>query len=235
MAFQKYQVAICLSLAYFIVSDVLMAQNYSAEFNDSSYSILQESNGVTNSLAQLSVNKTSGRAELLLEGNFPTISLLNLQIGHKGGNELGIDGDLVPFESVTFDLGNNVSDEHWDQVVAETFVTYVPNNFVSDNTKSIESTLPNLMRLTPVEYTSHKKVRAQGFSIKELKKYAPSVLVEEDHDFDPILKVLKSKRTETGINYDAFIPLLIKAIQEQEETIRTLSIEINRIKKMINQ
>lgn len=216
------------------LSDVVIGQSYSAELSDSSYSIVQENGNIKNTLAQISANKINGAGQISLSGNFPTISLLNLQIGHKGGNELGLDGDLVPFESVTFDVGNNVSDEHWDQVVAETFVTYIPNNFAASNKKSLASTLPNLLMLNPIQYTSHKNGHAHGFSIKELKKYAPSVLVSEDYDFDPVVKKYKSSQTEVGINYNAFIPLLVKAIQEQESTIRQLKSDIQTINKLIN-
>lgn len=215
-----------------LLNSFAIAQTYSLEMVDSTFKVLS-SNGVSSEIiSEMKVNKTNGSGEIFLAGNFPEIALNNLQIGYLGGNELGLDGDIVPFSSVTFDLGNSVSDEHWDQVVANTFVTYTPPENQIANIKFFTNALKKILNLKPQQYQfksgGHHSL---GFSIQELEKHLPEVLIKEDYDYNPKDKKLKSTITETGINYNAFIPILIQAIKEQQQQIDLLRQQLDQSDK----
>ncbi len=201
----------------------IIAQQYSAELTDSSYLLLEHNGAISVVKTELLVNKTTSSGEIILSGNFPEISFRNLQIGYKGGNELGLDGDIVPFSSTTFDLGNNVSGEHWDQVVAQNFITYVPPAARMSKAKSINNVLSQLMSLDPISFERKGENQFLGFRVEELIKHVPEVIMTKDLDYDADLKMNISKETQIGIDYNAFIPLLIKALQEQQDQIFQLS------------
>src|SRR5690606_30175316 len=55
---------------------------------------------------------------------YAPLSLDNLVIANLGGNNLCLDGDIVPFTTSTFDIANSLINQHWHEVVANTFVTY---------------------------------------------------------------------------------------------------------------
>ena len=58
----------------------------------------------------------------------------------------------------------------------------------------------------------------------------PEVIVSEDIDIagNGIKNVIKP--SEEGINYDAFIPILVRAIQEQDLKIKELEAELRKLK-----
>ena len=200
----------------------LSAQNYSLDMIDSSLNVIED-NGVTQeTVVMIGYNKQRDRGEILLRGSNPELSLNNLQIGHLGGNELGLDGDIVPYSSVSFDLGNNVSDEHWDQVVANTFVTYVPPPSAIIKSGSLSPVIGLINQLKPYRYKSVHETIQYGLPMEELEILFPEVVVSKDVDYDRNNKSFVIKRTSKGINYDAFIPILVQAIQEQQEEIEAL-------------
>jgi len=212
----------------------LYGQQYGLAMIDTSLAIIDESSILKEVKSQIFVDKSTESGEILLQGNFAKISINNLQIGDLGGNELGIDGDIVPYQSTTFDLGNNVVGEHWDQVVANTFVTYSPpGNIRSSTHKSLDSTLPALLQLTPFKSIEKNKGQSLQFDIKELMTYTPEVVILSDIDHNYSNNKIISKKVNPGINYDAFIPLLIKAMQEQNKQIVTLRDEVEILREKL--
>ena len=163
------------SIILIIISLHLSGQNesYSIDFSESSISVIETDGPATNILAQIQADQANVSGEMTLTGNFAKISLNNLQIAHLGGNELGLDGDIVPYSSVTFDLGNAVADEHWDRVVATTFVTYSGSALKSAKFKSLGNYLDRLALLEPVVFEkSNHGNPVLGFQIPLLKKSA---------------------------------------------------------------
>ena len=214
-----------------ILTNYSTAQEYGVELIDSSFSVIESNNNNTTTLAQLSVDKANRSGEILLAGNFAKLSLNNLQIADLGGNELGLDGDIVPYSSTTFDLGNNVFDEHWDQVVANTFVTYSSPLQRTLKSEKLENSLYKIIQLNPVKYSNNKRQQSTGFNIDELNKIIPEVLVTKDNDYNSSTGEWETTTTQTGINYDAFIPLLVDAISEQQKEIELLK---NQVSKLMN-
>ncbi len=209
---------------------------YSTELSDTSIVVIEEDplTGVSSILANIGANPAIGRGEITLSGTRPRISLNTLQIENKGSAKMGIDGDIIPFSSVTYDLGNNLSTEHWDDVVALQFITYVPPPPApTTRVKRIDSSLKSLLSLHPIRYKSISGKEHITFSMKELKRAVPEVVVNEDWDYDQHQDKLVRHKTRDAINYDAFIPLLISALQEQQVQIENLQSTIDELKQKI--
>lgn len=223
----------CMLLLFFILFGNLYGQTYSLDMVDSSFTVIEDNGGITEVVSKIGFDKSRNSGEVILGGNFPQIELNNLQIGYLGGNELGLDGDIVPYSSVTFDLGNNVSDEHWDQVVANTFVTYAPPFKAAGQLKFTNDILPNLMNVSIYTFNYKSGLSGNTFSTSELKKNLPQVLVDRDIDFNYKSNSYVANETEVGINYDAFIPILLKALQEQQLMIQKLSEKISTIENRL--
>jgi hypothetical protein len=92
------------------------------------------------------------------------------------------------------------------------------------NIAPLEHSLEAVMQLNPVSYDKKKSMDSSDYSIKEngfiaqeLKNVFPT-LVKEGTDKDMLLSV----------NYTALIPVLTKAIQEQQN-------EINELKELVKQ
>lgn len=220
-------------LTTLLIFGSLIADEISAQagimLTDSSFLIQDEGAVLPATVSEIWLNETTSSGELVLRGNSARLSLNNLQIGSLGGNEMGIDGDIVPYASTTFDLGNNVVGEHWDQVVANTFVTYMPpTNLVSTNRKSLGTVMPSLLELSPASFTYKNKTSQVHFLVDDLMAHLPEVLVYEDIDMDSDRQV-KKVDDSPGINYDAFIPVLVKAIQEQQAMINSLKNELETL------
>ena len=87
------------------------------------------------------------------------------------------------------------------------------------------------MQLNPVSYTKRlsllpnsESVKENGFIAQELQKVMPN-LVAEGNTADKLLSV----------NYTALIPVLTKAVQEQQQVIVNQQKQIDELKALVNQ
>ncbi|MCB0389010.1 MAG: tail fiber domain-containing protein, partial [Winogradskyella sp.] len=126
-----------------------------------------------------------------------------------------------------FDIGNSLINQHWDEVVANTFVTYSDRR-----TKTHISELPygleDLMKLQPVSYSYNETISPNdrtrlGLIAQDVEKIIPEVVITEDVDIDP---KTGEKTVVPGdylaMSYIELIPVLIKAVQEQQNEIVAL-------------
>ena len=88
------------------------------------------------------------------------------------------------------------------------------------------------MQLRPVTYKSD----GQRFGLlpDEVEKIIPEVVVSQDIDIDPLTGEMVITETEKGMIYDQFIPVLIKAVQEQQEIIEKQQVAIEEIRKLLS-
>ena len=107
-------------------------------------------------------------------------------------------------------------------------------NMVSDirlktEIKPLEKSLSQLLLLNPVNYlrktsltSTDYYIKENGFIAQELQKIFPDLVIEE-----------KDKDKLLSINYIALIPVLTKAIQEQQSQIEDQQKQIDELKKMM--
>ncbi|MEZ4771828.1 MAG: tail fiber domain-containing protein [Bacteroidia bacterium] len=168
-----------------------------------------------------------------------TMSINGLEIANLGSANLGLDGDLVPYggSALAYDIGNNTSTEHWDDVVASEFITFSDER-LKNSISELKVGLREILALRPVQYRYNRNIDVDnrlrfGLLAQEVETVIPNVVINEDVDVDPETGDIIRKQAEyKAMNYVDLVPVLIQAIQDQQEYIRTLE---KRIEKLENE
>ncbi len=139
------------------------------------------------------------------------------------------DGSILPYINSTspgvgYKLGN--SSQKWDEVWATNGIIQTSDLRFKKNISNLNSTIDIVKKLRPVNY-NWKDINDDnlhyGFIAQELKLIFPnSVVYGEETD-----------STSLGVNYSEIIPILTKAIQEQQEIIENQNREIEIIKNKL--
>lgn len=167
-----------------------------------------------------------------------TMSINGLELANLGSSNLGLDGDIVPYAGSIqgYDLGNNISTQHWDDVVAVDFITYSDARLKTGIT-NIKAGLSEILSLHPVAYQYIREVTPDdrlrfGLIAQEAESVLPNVVINEDVDVDPETgTVVKTPSEFKAINYMDLVPVLIHAIQEQQAYIKSLENRIEKLEK----
>ena len=166
-----------------------------------------------------------------------SVRIGNLGIEDMGNVNLGLDGDVIPRAGDIggFDLGNNVADEHWDQVVANSYVTFSDSR-VKNSVESLNAGLKELMQLRPVKFKYNHNIDKDdqlryGLIAQEVEAVMPILVINEDMDLDPKTgKMVRTPGEFKTLNYMDLIPVLVKAIQEQQERIQELESALENLR-----
>lgn len=162
-----------------------------------------------------------------------TLTIDNLQIADLGSFNLGLDGDIIPYggNALGFDLGNNTATQHWDDVVADDFINFSDRR-LKNSIKDIPYGLETVLNLNPVTYRYNKDFSIDdrfrlGLIAQEVEALIPEVVFNEDIDANPETgEKLIIKSDYKSMSYVELVPVLIKAIQEQQVEIETLKLEL---------
>lgn len=106
---------------------------------------------------------------------------------------------------------------------------------LKENVESMDAVLPRVMQVQAKKY-KFKKQKSQkkrhGFIAQELEQIFPDLVSEAEHITYDKQGIIELDRTIIkGINYTDMIPILLKAIQEQQEMILSMQEEIEKLKK----
>ena len=145
-------------------------------------------------------------------------------------SEITNAGSLI-VDSLVFD-GTNIghSDDNDLITLANGSFTVAGDIYVSSDARlksniiALEPTLTNLMQIEAKRYTikADKEQKEKiGLIAQEVQKVFPE-LVDED------------KNGMLALNYQGLIPILIKALKEQNEIHKDLENQISKIEKLIN-
>jgi hypothetical protein len=162
-----------------------------------------------------------------------TIKLDGLEITNLGSNNLGLDGDLVPFSNVAFDVGNNLATQHWDQFWGTSFNVFSDRRLKHDITE-LNGGLEKVMALKPVAYVYNSDIDPSGkpqvgFIAQDVLPIIPEAVTSSDTDIVDGVPVT-TQNEYLGMEYTKIIPVLTKAIQEQQAIIEEMRAEINALK-----
>ena len=165
------------------------------------------------------------------------ISVDGLGIESVGLNNMALDGDIIPRmgDAGGYDLGNNVADEHWDDVVANTFSTFSDAR-VKNSVETLNAGLNEIMELRPVKFKYNHNIDNDdklrfGLIAQEVEAVLPSIVSNEDVDTDPKTgEIVRTTGEFKTLNYMDLIPVLVKAIQEQQERIEELESTIENLR-----
>ncbi|WP_456442168.1 tail fiber domain-containing protein [Psychroserpens sp.] len=148
-----------------------------------------------------------------------------------GNLMIGPYGSWTPYSDNTFDLGTSTF--RWDDVYATSGVVNTSDIRLKKNIKDLRYGLSEVMKLEPISYQwknsrnpSEVKI---GFSAQQLLTILPEVV--KTHDFvypnEKEPGVLQ-KNENLGVYYSDIIPVLVKAIQEQNQEIKILKTELEK-------
>lgn len=168
-----------------------------------------------------------------------TLSINGLEIANLGSANLGLDGDIVPYggSGLAYDIGNNTTTEHWDDVVASEFITYSDAR-VKNSIAGLQVGLSEILALRPVQYKYNHNIDVDdklrfGLLAQEVENILPNIVINEDVDVNPETGEVVRKPTEyKAMNYIELIPVLVKAVQDQQEYIQHLE---KRLEKLENE
>lgn len=116
--------------------------------------------------------------------------------------------------------------------------TYQPSDGrLKKDVKTEESVMQKIMQLRPVSYNYKSdqmkfiqlpQTRQHGFLAEELQEVFPDAVMQVKH---PVIENNKMEKTEefAAINYQALIPVLFKAIQEQQVMIEDLQKQLKEL------
>lgn len=124
-------------------------------------------------------------------------------------------------------------------------VTAVSDRKFKNNITPIESSLGKIMELTPVSYTFKSKSqfpsftfpagKQLGFVAQDLEKVFPEIVHESVNpaQYDDKGNKIADKVEFKGVDYTSLIPVLTRAIQEQQAQIEEQQKQIDELKKAI--
>ena len=151
-----------------------------------------------------------------------------------------IDGDVRPFAaSLQYDIGNNTSTEYWDDVNGDDFINHSDAR-LKKNITTLSPVLNSVLQLRPVNYEYKEEYNKDGrfrtgFVAQEVQALFPSVIVDEDVDVDEQTgELIRIQSDYLGMNYIEMIPILTKAIQEQQQLITDLQQQVSDLQSQLN-
>jgi len=143
------------------------------------------------------------------------------QLEDIGAFQLGINSDLIPTDDNSHDLGT--SSLSWRSIYSVNGVIEPTDSRLQTNIQNIVSGLKDVMRLRPVSYQWRSGIDQDtklGLVAQEVLTVTPQVVYKHKYEMSEEDNSIRKVESETlGINYSALVPVLIKAIQEQQAII----------------
>ena len=158
-----------------------------------------------------------------------------IQLESRTDNSLALlDGDFIPGNSYgIYDLGNNEDDEHWDEVVAHSFISYIDSHLPIVKRKS-----PNSLNLTSKveiydKVDTKSQVETLSLDPRQLLKFYPQAVHTHDSERNKNGEIIETKVASPGLKYMELIPLMVSGMQEQQELIDQQSQLISSLQSRI--
>jgi hypothetical protein len=147
-----------------------------------------------------------------------------------GSNTMGINVNFVPTTADYWDLGNVTYP--WDQLWTGIGLTKPADRRDKENIRELTLGLNEVLNLKPVSFQDRNNNRDEnelGFIAQDVQEVLSEVVVDKDYrkNEDGFTEEIQLERL--GINYTSLIPVLVKAIQEQQEVIEELRSRIEQL------
>lgn len=131
----------------------------------------------------------------------------------------GVASNILPAATNTYNLGS--ATYRWSTIYSNNALN-TSDARLKKNISKLNYGLYEVMNMRPVSYywkDNSEKARKIGFLAQELRNVIPEVVVGDE------------TKENLAVNYIELIPVLVKAIQEQQQQIETLSKEVNHLKR----
>ena len=139
---------------------------------------------------------------------------------------------LEPYNNNGFGLGRSAY--RWRDVWATNGTIQTSDARLKKNILDLKYGLNSLMKLHPVTYNWKDGVDDRtriGFLAQDVLAVIPEVVYQGDNSNNSKPEAKAGNGDAYGMNYSELIPVLVKAMQEQQKEIEALKQEIKRIKK----
>lgn len=162
--------------------------------------------------------------------NFKGNSQENLMIFNYGGPGAFVFGDhVMPWSNTTYNLGASYA--RWNNIFSGNTVNVSSDRRLKSNIKDLNYGLKEVMALKPKTYLKHKDFNREGRGVEEIGFIAQEVetLLPE------LVSIPQSNKDSYGLHYSMLVPVLTKAIQEQQQQLENQAEEIQLLKQAIKQ
>ncbi|WP_422105328.1 tail fiber domain-containing protein [Winogradskyella sp.] len=161
-----------------------------------------------------------------------------LQIGTEtiedtGSNQLSVNASLIPDNDNSFRLGN--PSNRWTQVWATDGTINTSDRREKKNIKALHYGLHEVLQMQPVSFNWKSNSNPDtklGLIAQDLQAIIPEVVKSHSWETDEATGSLIKKELERlGVYYSDLVPVLINAIQEQQELIENLKATVHQQNK----
>jgi hypothetical protein len=119
--------------------------------------------------------------------------------------------------------------------IAYAWTTYSDSR-LKENQTSLKYGLKEIMKLIPKQYIHHTSIDKTKWSFEDAPKTIGLVAQDVYNVIPEAVNVPKNEASDLwGLDYDKFIPVLVKAIQEQQQIIEKQQAEIDHLKSLENE
>ena len=189
--------------------------------------------------------------------------MVDMDIGASTGTAIGIgsieylldasslttiNNNFAPSTDNIRDLGSSAL--RWDDVYATNGVIQTSDRTEKESIQSLSYGLNDLLKLNPVSFkwnkthigitpiSSAEKEVKLGFIAQEVMEVLPEIV--QTHNWMPISEDRPGEfalepMPLLGMSYHEFTPVIVKAIQEQQEMIESLKTELKEVKALLEQ
>jgi len=126
----------------------------------------------------------------------------------------GVSSDILPSASATYNLGSG--SKRWNNIYSSNLLN-VSDARLKKNIANTSYGLSAILKMHPVQYNWREgddRDTKIGFLAQELRQVIPEVVVGDE------------KKETLAVNYTELIPVLVRAIQQQQEQIEVLKKKI---------
>ncbi|GIV34807.1 MAG: hypothetical protein KatS3mg031_2342 [Chitinophagales bacterium] len=130
---------------------------------------------------------------------------------------------VIPITDNTYDLGS--SSNRWDDVWATNGTIQTSDMRMKANIEELPYGLEQVLALKPISFTwkdNPERGRKVGLGAQQVKEVIKEVVVEGS-----------DKDHRLGINYGELVPVLVKAIQEQQAIINEQKLKTEQLERLI--
>lgn len=143
------------------------------------------------------------------------------------------DNGIAPATNNVGGLGT--STRRWTAVYATNGTIQTSDTTLKDNIEPLTYGLDELMKMKTISYTwknDERKTRKIGFNAQNLLEVIPEVVeTHSEHQNEETGEMVYEENQNLGVYYSDIIPVLTKAIQEQQLMIQQLQAEVEALKK----
>ena len=155
-----------------------------------------------------------------------------------GTSEIAVRGSLRPTADNTYDIGTSAL--RWDDVFATSGTVNTSDRNAKTNIEPTSYGLNEVMQLQPVKYNWKSRPNGDkkiGLIAQDLLEVIPEVV--KTHDWQDVdesdnPQQKRVKMEQMGVYYSDLIPVLIKAIQEQQKIIENQEKRLLALEAKIN-